>query len=104
MTVFATAIAALFADPNLASDATFIPQNGANASVRVIIRAPDAFQKVGSSVIDTPTQMLEVRLTDCPSLMQGDRFLVGQTTYVVQGEPKRDELQLTWQVDVYAEA
>ena len=102
MSVFDTAVATLFADQNMASDATFIPQNGANASVRVIIRAPDAFQKVGSSIIDTPTTTLEVLVSDCPLLAPGDQFLIGQTTYVVQGEPRRDELQLTWLVDVYA--
>ncbi len=70
--------------------------------LRVIMRAPDMFQKVGSSIIDTPTQTLEVKVADCPSLTPGDQFLIGTTTYTVQGEPRRDELQLTWMVDVYA--
>lgn len=102
MSAFDTAIAALFADPNMAVDAMFIPQVGANASVRVIIRAPDVFQKMGSSMIETPTTMLEVKVSDCPSLAQGDQFMIGTTTYTVQGEPRRDELQLVWTVDVYA--
>jgi len=102
MSVFDTAIATLFADPNLALDATFIPQIGANVPLRVVMRAPDAFAKVGSSVIDTPTQTLEVKVADCPSPAPGDQFLIGQTTYTIQGEPRRDELQLTWLADVYA--
>ena len=102
MTAFDTAVATLFADPNLASDATFIPQIGTNVPLRVIIRAPDVFQKMGSSTIETPTTMLEVKVADCPSLMPGDQFLIGQATYTVQGEPRRDEFQLTWTVDVYA--
>lgn len=102
MSAFDTAVATLFADQNVAQDATFIPLNGANASVRVITRAPDAFQKMGSSTIETPTTVLEVQVADCPSLAPGDRFLIGQITYVVQGEPRRDEFQLIWLVDVYA--
>src|SRR5579872_3496722 len=102
MSAFDTAVASLFADQNLGSDATFIPQVGANVPLRVILRAPDMFQKMGSSIIDTPTQTLEVKVADCPSPAQGDQFLIGQTTYVVQGEPRRDELQLTWLVDIYA--
>ncbi|MDE3038514.1 MAG: hypothetical protein KGJ21_08725 [Pseudomonadota bacterium] len=102
MSVFDTTIATLFADPNMATDATFIPQVGANVAVRVIVRAPDVFQKMGSSVIETPTTTLEVKVADCPSILPGDQFLIGQTTFVVQGQPRRDELLLTWQVDLYA--
>ena len=102
MSVFDTAVATLFADPNMALDATFIPQVGENVPLRVVLRAPDAFAKVGSSIIDTPTQTLEVKVADCPSPAPGDQFLIGQTTYTVQGEARRDELQLTWLVDIYA--
>ena len=101
-TVFDTAVAALFADPNMATAATFIPQIGSNVPVRVVMRAPDAFAKVGTSIIDTPTQTLEVKVADCPLIAPGDQFLVGTTSYTVQGEPRRDELQLTWLVDIYA--
>ena len=102
MSVFDTAVATLFADPNMASDAIFIPQIGVSVPVRVILRAPDVFQKMGGSVIETPTNMLEVKVADCPTLLPGDQFLIGTNSYVVQGEPRRDELQLTWLVDVYA--
>ena len=102
MSVIDTAVATLFSDPNMATDATFMPQTGANVGLRVIVRAPDAYQKIGSSVIETPTTTLEVKVADCPSILPGDRFLIGQNTFVVQGEPRRDELLLTWQVDLYA--
>ena len=102
MSAFDTAIAALFTDPNLGTAATFIPQVGANVAVRVIVRAPDVFQKMGGSVIETPTTTLEVKVADCPTIIPGDQFLIGEDSYIVHGEPRRDELQLTWQVDVYA--
>ncbi len=100
--MFDTAIASLFADANLGLDAVYIPQIGQSVPVRVITRAPDVFQNAGSSVVETPTLVLEVRIASCPVLSQGDQFMIGATLYTVQGEPKRDEVQLTWQVDVYA--
>ena len=102
MSAFDSAIATLFADQNLAIIATFVPQIGPNASLRVIIRAPDTFQKVGSSMIETPSQTLEVQVSDCPSIAPGDQFVIGSSIYTVQGQPLRDELQLTWLVDIYA--
>lgn len=102
MSAFDIAIKTLFADPNLGVDAVFIPQVGQNATVRIITRAPDTFQNVGSSVIETPTLVLEVQVADCPDLASGDQFIIGDTLYIVQGEPRRDEVQLTWKVDVHA--
>ena len=99
-TAFDIAAATLFADPNLAQNATFIPQVGGNVPVRVILRALDAFQKIGTSAIETSTQMLEVKVADCPLIKPGDQFLIGSTTYTVQGEPLRDETQLVWKVDI----
>lgn len=102
MSAFDIAMRALFSDPNLGIDAVFIPQVGQNVTVRVITRAPDAFQNVGSSVIETPTLVLEVQVADCPVLMPGDQFVINDALYTVQGEPRRDEVQLSWQVDLYA--
>lgn len=101
-TAFDMAVQALFSDANLAVNATFIPLNGANKSVRVITRAPDLYQDIGQSVVQSPSLVLEVRITDCPDLMPGDRFLIGQVTYVVQGEPRRDSERLVWQADCHA--
>ena len=101
MSVYDIAIATLFADPNVAQDATFAPRIGATVPLRVIMRAPDIFQKMGTSTIETPTTVLEVKVADCPSLAPGDQFIVGGNTYTVQGEPRRDEFHLMWLVDVY---
>ena len=99
---FNTACDALFADPNLGSAVTFMPLAGGSSAVRVITRMPDVFRDVGSSVVETPTLTLEVRVSECPVIVAGDRFVVGSVTYTVQGVPLRDDLQLMWQVDVYA--
>lgn len=101
MSVFDTAMQVLFADKNLAIDATFIPTLGANKEVRVVTRAPDLYQNIGQSVVQTPSFVLEVRVIDCPTLVAGDLFLINKIKYVVQGAPRRDSERLTWQVDCY---
>ncbi len=101
MSVFDTAMQVLFADKNLAIDATFIPTLGANKEVRVVTRAPDVYQNIGQSVVHTPSLVLEVQVSDCPTLVAGDIFLIDKIKYVVQGAPRRDSERLTWQVDCY---
>lgn len=101
MSVFDTAMQVLFADKNLAIDATFIPTLGANKEVRVITRAPDLYQNIGQSVVQTPSFVLEVQVADCPTIVSGDLFLIDKIKYVVQGVPRRDIERLTWLVDCY---
>ena len=102
MTVFSSAIQTLFNDQNLAVSATFIPQIGVSKVVRVITRAPDVYQNIGQSVIETPSLVLEVQVADCPTVSQGDQFIINSAAYTVQGEPRRDSERLIWQVDCYA--
>ncbi len=101
MDAFSTALNTIFADPNLAVAATFIPLQGANSQVMVLTKKPDLYEGIGQSVIDTPTLILEVQVSDCPALVEGDRFLIGNITYVVQGAPQRDLDRLIWLVDCY---
>lgn len=102
MTAFSLAIQTLFNDRNVSRDAFFLPLMGSNKAVRVITRAPDIYQNIGQSVIETPSLVLEVQVADCPSIVPGDQFMVDGITYSVQGVPRRDSEQLVWQVDVYA--
>jgi hypothetical protein len=102
MTAFSIAIQTLFNDRNVSRDAFFLPLMGSNKAVRVITRAPDIYQNIGQSVIETPSLVLEVQVADCPSIVPGDQFMVDGITYSVQGVPRRDSEQLVWQVDVYA--
>jgi hypothetical protein len=96
-----TAVAVLFNDQNLSIEATYIPLNGQNKQVRIITRAPDVYQNIGQSVIETPTYLLEVQVADCPNLLEGDQFLIGVNTYRLQGVPRRDFERLVWQADSY---
>jgi hypothetical protein len=102
MTAFSIAIQTLFNDRNVSRDAFFLPLMGSNKAVRIITRAPDIYQNIGQSVIETPSLVLEVQVADCPSIVPGDQFMVDGITYSVQGVPRRDSEHLVWQVDVYA--
>lgn len=102
MTAFSIAIQTLFNDRNVSRDAFFLPLMGSNKAVRVITRAPDVYQNIGQSVIETPSLVLEVQVADCPTIVPGDQFMIDGITYAAQGLPKRDSEQLVWQVDVYA--
>lgn len=102
MSVFNTAMQALFNDRNVAVDAIFTPLTGLAKAVRVITRSPDVYQNIGQSVIETPSLVLEVQVADCPTLNQGDQFSINAIAYVVQGEPRRDSERLVWQADCYA--
>ncbi len=102
MNAFNTAISALFNDSNLSKSAFFLPILGTNQNIRVITRAPDLFQNVGQSLIETPTQIVEVQIADCPSITAGDQFMIEGVTYSVQGMPRRDSERLVWLVDCYA--
>ncbi len=102
MTAFDTAIAVLFADPNLAVDAVYSPVAGGSKSVRAFPRTPDLFENVGQSFVATPSLTLEVQVSDCPALGPGDKFTINAVNYTVQGEARRDADRLVWQVDCYA--
>jgi hypothetical protein len=102
MTAFSTAMQALFNDLNVSKPAFFLPMMGVNRSVRVITRAPDIFQNIGDSVIESPTLVVEVQVSDCPDIVPGDQFMIDGITYKTQARPRRDPERLIWQVDCYA--
>jgi hypothetical protein len=100
MTVFATAIDALFADANLGRDALF-RAGGADPGlpVRVILRRPDRVGEFGETRIVAETLLIDVRLTDVVAPADGDTVEVDGTVYVVQGAPIRDAERLVWTIE-----
>jgi hypothetical protein len=100
MTAFATAIDALFADPNLARDALW-RAGGADPSlpVRVILRQPDRSSDFGETRIVAETTMFDVRVSDIAVPAAGDTIEVDDTVYVIQGEPARDVERLVWTIE-----
>jgi len=101
MTAIAAAFEALFADPNMAREATFTPKGGSAVSIRVVLRRPDRVFEFGETRLHAATTMLDIRVADAPGLAEGDRFELDGVSYVVQGEPSRDAERLIWTAELH---
>jgi hypothetical protein len=100
MSVFDIAMNTLFADPNLREVAIYLPMQGDAKKVFIISYRPSAFTDISGTFIASPTLTLDVRVTDCPAVLPGDKFLVAGKTYTVQAAPRLDSGNLTWRVDL----
>ena len=100
MNAFAAAIDALFSDPNLAIDAVY-HAGGADpgVSVRVIVRQPDRVGEFGETRIVAETVMIDVRVSEVATPLDGDNIEGEGAVYVTQGEPIRDAERLVWTVE-----
>ena len=100
MTACATAIDALFADPNLGLDAVY-RVGGADPGVplRVILRRPDRISEFGQTRIVAETVIIDVRISDVAAPTDGDTIEADGMVYVVQGEPIRDVERLVWTIE-----
>ncbi len=99
MTAFAAAVDALFADPNLAQAAVYEPADGDPFPVRVIARRADAITEFGEARLWSETTRFDVRASEVAASRPGDRIIIDDTTYIVQGEPVRDRERLVWTID-----
>ena len=105
MTAFAAATDALFADPNVGRDVSYLPGGlGPAQTVRGVIGAPDDTTAFSDTVLHSGTLFLRVRVSEVPGLAGGDHLIVDAATYVVQKNPRRDTLNLTWRAVLVPEA
>lgn len=99
MNAFSVAMTAIFADPNMATDAVYMPQGSVpHQTVRVILSRPDAMRDYGESRILVDTISIEVRQTDVGVPRDGDVYVINGRPYVQQGEAMEDALQLVWTI------
>ena len=97
MNAFATAMYRIFADRNMAVDATwFAGGTGPGVAVRVIRKSPDEVTPFGAGRILSETTVLEVRDSELPTPAPGDLIQIGAETFILQGEPKLDRERLIW--------
>jgi hypothetical protein len=97
MTAFAVAMDVIFADPNMATDAVYMPQGSVpHQPVRLMLRRPDAFRDYGETRILVDTIYADVRASEVSHPATGDIFVMSNRPYLVQGEPVQDSLQLIW--------
>ena len=103
MTDIAGALDALFTDANIGRDAIWRAGGaGAGVNVRLVYRAPDATSSFGGGRFVAQSRFIDVRTSEVPVIAPGDTFEIGGTTYVVQGEPMRDDDNLIWSAEVRA--
>ena len=97
------AIDALFADPNLATDAVY-HAGGRNhgTTLRAIVRQPDRVGTFGETRIASATMMFDIRTSDVAAPAEGDTIERNGTVYVVQGKPIRDAERLVWMIEARA--
>jgi len=100
MNAFAAAMDAIFSDSNMAAEATWTPQGGVPLPVRVIRKAPDELTNFGAARILSDTTLVDVRVSEMPSVKPGDTIIIGADTFTIQGEPKRDREQLIWTLEL----
>ena len=100
MSVFAAAIDTLFADPNLARDAVYIPATGAPRLVRVVTRRADELTSFGQARLWSETTRIDLRVAEVPNPRPGDRIELDGEAFLIQGEPVRDRERLVWTVDL----
>lgn len=101
MTAISAAIDRIFADPNMAADATWTA-NGTIAAVscRVILKSPDAMIDYGDSRLVSDTVLADVRVSQVSEPKAGDLIMIGAESYLVQGAPRRDRERLVWTMEL----
>lgn len=101
MSAFAAMIDALFADPNIAADAVYLPQGGGGpVAVRAVLDRPDRPVELLDAALTAPSAMVEVRVSEVSVPKAGDSFEIAGVTWLVQGEPKRDALRQVWTLEL----
>lgn len=100
MSAFSVGIASLFADPNMAEDATYTPAaTGVPATVRVIHTAPDEDTPWGEARLHSATVQLEIPISAVAQPVAEDVITWRGEARKVQGAPERDVERLTWLLD-----
>ena len=95
-----SALAALFADPNVGRDAVYIADGGTPVPVRVVARRADAISDFGDARLWSDTTRIDLRVAEVPDPRPGDRIEIDGEAFLIQGEPVRDRERLVWTVDL----
>lgn len=100
MSVFEAALGRLFADPNLSLELWHRDMEGRFTRARGILRRPDEITEFGAARIYSETTRLDVRVADIPVPRPQEQILIGEETYLIQGEPRRDRERLIWTIEL----
>lgn len=91
----------LFADPNMASDATYTPPGGGDpVPCRAILRQPDVDWRGGDVEVTTPSRIAEVRASEVAAMKEGGTLSIGGKTHTIQQASRRDADRLLWRLEL----
>lgn len=96
MTAFADALEVLFADRNIAVEIWYRDGAGAFTRARGILRRPDEITEFGAARLLSDTTRIDVRVADIPNPRPQEQILLGDETFLIEGEPRRDRERLIW--------
>jgi len=99
MTVFAAALDLLFADLNLAHEAWHRDCEGQFTRIRVIMRRNDDVTTFGAARLVSESLRFDVRVSELPAPRPDEQILLGEETFLIQGEPIRDRERLIWTIE-----
>lgn len=100
MTAFAAALEQLFADPNLSVAIWHRDATGQFTPARGILRRPDEITEFGASRLISETTRIDVPVSALPAPRPGEEIVIGEETFLIQGEPRRDREQLVWTLEL----
>ncbi len=98
--MFAAAIDNLFADPNIAFEATYVAGGSTPQLIRVVTRRADDVTGFGDARLWSETTRVDLRVAEVPAPRPGDRIEIAGEAFLIQGEPVRDRERLVWTVDL----
>ena len=101
MTAFAAALDGLFADPNIAVEIWYRDSEGQFTRARGILRRPDEITEFGSARLLSDSTRIDVRVADIPDPRPQEQILIGEETFRILGEPRRDRERLVWTLELH---
>ena len=100
MSAFAEALGVLFLDANLSVEIWHRDSEGQFTRARGILRRPDEITEFGSARLMSDTSRIDVRVADIPAPRSQEQILIGDETFLIQGEPRRDRERLVWTIEL----
>ena len=100
MTAFTAALHPLFADPNISVEIWHRDSEGSFTRARGILRRPDEITEFGAARLLSDTTLMDVRVVDIPAPQPQEQILIGEETFLIQGEPRRDRERLVWTIEL----
>ncbi len=81
-------------------DADYLPQGGGSVTIRVLPRRGDSLLDLGETQIALDSLFFEARVAELPAPQENDLIEVDGQTYLIQAEPRIEDVDgLVWILD-----